>query len=200
VALFGGPALVDDGVGPVLVVSAGTADSPVVEEAVFTCRAFGVPVAELRDVGVAGLHRLVSERAAFEEASVVIVVAGMEGALPSVVGGLVAAPVIGVPTSVGYGSALGGFTALFAMLTSCAAGITVANIDNGFGAAAAASRIRRAILAHETAGSSATRPRSRDSAPGPPPADSVSGPAPADSASGPAPADAVSPALATDAS
>lgn len=158
VALLGAPTAPEDGVGPVLVVSAGTADSPVVEEAVFTCRAFGTPVAELRDVGVAGLHRLVAERAAFEGASVVIVVAGMEGALPSVVGGLVSGPVIGVPTSVGYGSALGGFTPLFAMLTSCAAGITVTNIDNGFGAAAAASRIRRAIAARATARPAETAP------------------------------------------
>jgi hypothetical protein len=131
--------------GPVLVLSAGTADEPVVEEVVFTCRALNDPVREVRDVGVAGLHRLLDARDAFDGASVAIVVAGMEGALPSVVGGLVDIPVVGVPTSVGYGAALGGLTALFAMLTSCAAGITVVNVDNGFGAAAAASRIRRQI-------------------------------------------------------
>jgi NCAIR mutase (PurE)-related protein len=136
---------------PVVVVSAGTADEPVVEEAMFTCRAFGDPVRDIRDVGVAGLHRLVAEKDAFDGASVAVVVAGMEGALPSVVGGLVDVPVIGVPTSVGYGAALGGLTPLFAMLTSCAAGVTVVNIDNGFGAAAAASRIRGLVLAAERA-------------------------------------------------
>jgi len=132
---------------PIVVVSAGTSDEPVVEEALFTCRAFGDPVRDVRDVGVAGLHRLVAEQDAFIGACAVVVIAGMEGALPSVVGGLVDVPVIGVPTSVGYGAALGGLTALLGMLTSCASGVTVVNIDSGFGGAAAASRIRRQVLA-----------------------------------------------------
>lgn len=127
--------------GTVLIVAAGTSDLPVAEEAAVTAAALGNPVARLNDVGVAGIHRLLSSAAALAEASVVIVVAGMEGALPSVVGGLVAAPVIAVPTSVGYGAAFGGLAALLGMLNSCAAGVTVVNIDNGFGAAFAASRI-----------------------------------------------------------
>jgi pyridinium-3,5-biscarboxylic acid mononucleotide synthase len=127
--------------GPILVVTAGTGDLPVAEEAATTARAFGNPVERLSDVGVAGLHRIVAGRDALDRAAVVIVVAGMEGALPSVVGGLVAVPVIAVPTSVGYGAAFGGIAALLGMLNSCAAGVTVVNIDNGFGAAAAASRI-----------------------------------------------------------
>ena len=127
--------------GTILVVSAGTSDLPVAEEAAVVAEAFGHPVARLADVGVAGLHRLLAEGERLREARVVIVVAGMEGALPSVVGGLVAVPVIAVPTSVGYGAAFGGLAALLGMLNSCAAGVTVVNIDNGFGAAAAASRI-----------------------------------------------------------
>lgn len=130
--------------GPVLVVAAGTSDLPVAEEAAVTAQAFGVRVERLTDVGVAGLHRILSAGDALDRARVVIVVAGMEGALPSVVGGLVAAPVIAVPTSVGYGASFGGLAALLGMLNSCAAGITVVNIDNGFGAAVAASRICRA--------------------------------------------------------
>lgn len=129
------------GNGTVLVVSAGTSDAPVAEEALVTAEAFGNAVDRLHDVGVAGLHRLMGEQQRLSDAAVVIVVAGMEGALPSVVGGLVAAPVIAVPTSVGYGASFGGIAALLGMLNSCAAGITVVNIDNGFGAAAAASRI-----------------------------------------------------------
>ncbi|HET7276230.1 MAG TPA: nickel pincer cofactor biosynthesis protein LarB [Longimicrobiaceae bacterium] len=127
--------------GNILVVAAGTSDLPVAEEAAVTAMAMGNPVARLTDVGVAGLHRLLGASDVLDDAAVVIVVAGMEGALPSVVGGLVAAPVIAVPTSVGYGAALSGMTALLGMLTSCASGITVVNIDNGFGAACAASRI-----------------------------------------------------------
>ena len=130
--------------GPVLVVSAGTSDLPVAEEAAVVAEAFGTCVERLVDVGVAGLHRLLSASDVLDRAKVVIVVAGMEGALPSVVGGLVAVPVIAVPTSVGYGAAFGGLAALLGMLNSCAAGVTVVNIDNGFGAAAAASRICRA--------------------------------------------------------
>jgi NCAIR mutase (PurE)-related protein len=127
--------------GAVLVVTAGTSDLPVAEEAAVTARVFGNPVERLTDVGVAGLHRILSARDALLQASVVIVVAGMEGALPSVVGGLVSCPVIAVPTSVGYGAAFGGVAALLGMLNSCASGVTVVNIDNGFGAACAASRI-----------------------------------------------------------
>ena len=129
------------GRGTVLVVTAGTADLPVAEEAAVTAEALGNPVARLTDVGVAGIHRLLRRSEALREAAVVIVVAGMDGALPSVVGGLVAVPVVAVPTSVGYGTAFGGVSALLAMLNSCASGVTVVNIDNGFGAAVAASRI-----------------------------------------------------------
>ena len=127
--------------GTVLIVTAGTSDLPVAEEAAVTAAAFGNPVERLTDVGVAGIHRLLARGDQLRSASVVIVVAGMEGALPSVVGGLVAVPVIAVPTSVGYGASFGGIAALLGMLNSCASGVTVVNIDNGFGAAAAASRI-----------------------------------------------------------
>ena len=127
--------------GPLLVVAAGTADLPVAEEAVLTAEFAGARVERLFDVGVSGLHRLLGEHERLRSAAVVIVVAGMEGALPSVVGGLVATPVIAVPTSVGYGVSFGGVAALLAMLNSCAAGVTVVNVDNGFGAAAAAVRI-----------------------------------------------------------
>jgi pyridinium-3,5-biscarboxylic acid mononucleotide synthase len=129
------------GRGTVLVVTAGTSDLPVAEEAAVTARALGNRVDRLTDVGVAGIHRLLTQTDALRSAAVVIVVAGMEGALPSVVGGLVKVPVIAVPTSVGYGASFGGIAALLAMLNSCASGVTVVNIDNGFGAAAAASRI-----------------------------------------------------------
>jgi len=125
----------------ILIVTAGTSDLPVAEEAAESAIAMGNAVARLNDVGVAGIHRLLAQGDALTRAGVVIVVAGMDGALPSVVGGLVACPVIAVPTSVGYGASLGGLAALFTMLNSCAAGVTVVNIDNGFGAAAAATRI-----------------------------------------------------------
>lgn len=127
------------------VIAAGTSDLGVAEEACGTLDIFGAPVVRVFDVGVAGLHRLLGTREQIEEADVLIVVAGMEGALPSVVGGLFRQPIIAVPTSVGYGTSLSGFTPLFAMLTSCASGITVVNIDNGFGAAMAALSIVRAI-------------------------------------------------------
>jgi pyridinium-3,5-biscarboxylic acid mononucleotide synthase len=130
--------------GTILVISAGTSDLPVAEEAAVVAEVFGHPVERLVDVGVAGLHRLLAASEQIQRARVVIVVAGMEGALPSVVGGMVSVPVIAVPTSVGYGASFGGLAALLAMLNSCAAGVTVVNIDNGFGAAAAASRICRA--------------------------------------------------------
>jgi pyridinium-3,5-biscarboxylic acid mononucleotide synthase len=127
--------------GTCLVVSAGTADLPVAEEAALCAEFLGAHVERLVDVGVSGIHRLLAEHARLADAAVVIVVAGMEGALPSVVGGLVSAPVIAVPTSVGYGTSFGGTAALLAMLNSCAAGLVVVNVDNGFGAAAAAIRI-----------------------------------------------------------
>jgi len=124
----------------VAVVTAGTSDVPVAEEAIETLRMAGIGCGRFFDVGVAGLHRLLAVLPELGKAEALIVIAGMEGALPSVVGGLVAAPVIAVPTSVGYGTALGGFTALLGMLTSCASGVTVVNIDNGFGAAMAVMR------------------------------------------------------------
>ncbi len=127
--------------GRVLVVAAGTSDLPATAEACVTLEAMGIGVDRLVDVGVAGVHRLLAARAPLEAAEVLIVAAGMEGALPSVVGGLVGAPVIALPTSVGYGASFEGLAALLAMLNSCAAGITVVNIDNGFGAAMAAARI-----------------------------------------------------------
>ena len=127
--------------GSVLVVTAGTSDLPVAEEAAVTADAMGCVAERLTDVGVAGIHRLLGSSAVLERASVIIVVAGMDGALSSVVGGLVRVPVIAVPTSVGYGAAFGGIAPLLTMLNSCAAGVTVVNIDNGFGAAVAAARI-----------------------------------------------------------
>jgi NCAIR mutase (PurE)-related protein len=129
------------GKGTILVVAAGTADLPVAEEAAVTADIMGNDVCRLFDVGVAGLHRLLSERPRLESARVIIVVAGMEGALPSVVSGLVSVPVIAVPTSVGYGASFGGIAALLGMLNSCSAGVSVVNIDNGFGAANIASLI-----------------------------------------------------------
>jgi pyridinium-3,5-biscarboxylic acid mononucleotide synthase len=129
------------GKGTILICTAGTSDLPVAEEAAVTARALSNSVERLTDVGVAGIHRLLSQTDVLRSAGVIIVVAGMEGALPSVVGGLVKVPVIAVPTSVGYGASFGGLAALLAMLNSCASGVTVVNIDNGFGAAAAASRI-----------------------------------------------------------
>ena len=133
----------DRGRGPILVVCAGTSDLPVANEAVLTARMMDNQVELIADVGVAGIHRLLDKRERLEKASVIIVVAGMEGALASVVGGLVAKPVVAVPTSVGYGAAFGGLTALLAMLNSCASGVTVVNIDNGFGAGYAAALMNR---------------------------------------------------------
>jgi hypothetical protein len=132
-----------EGKGTILVITAGTTDIPVAEEAAITAQIMGNRVETLYDVGVAGIHRLLSEREKLEAARVLIVVAGMEGALPSVVGGLVDRPVIAVPTSVGYGTSFGGITALLAMLNSCASGVAVVNIDNGFGAGYMASLINR---------------------------------------------------------
>jgi NCAIR mutase (PurE)-related protein len=132
-----------EGKGTILVITAGTTDIPVAEEAVITAQFMGNHVETLYDVGVAGIHRLLSERERLEGARVLVVVAGMEGALPSVVGGLVDRPVIAVPTSVGYGTSFGGITALLAMLNSCASGVAVVNIDNGFGAGYMASLMNR---------------------------------------------------------
>ena len=131
------------GKGTIVVVSAGTSDIPVAEEALLTARMMGNRVKEIYDVGVAGIHRLLEHREELTQARVIICVAGMEGALPSVVAGLVAAPVIAVPTSVGYGASFGGVAALLGMLNSCASNVTVVNIDNGFGAACVASCINR---------------------------------------------------------
>ena len=134
------------GRGTILVVTAGTSDLPVADEAALTARALGNRVERLTDVGVAGIHRILAGSEALAKAAVIIVVAGMDGALPSVVGGLVSTPVIAVPTSVGYGASFGGVAALLAALNSCASGVTVVNIDNGFGAAVAASRINHASI------------------------------------------------------
>ena len=131
------------GHGPIMVISAGTSDINVAEEAALCAEVFGNRVTRLYDVGVAGLHRLSAGLDSLAEAAVLIVVAGMEGALPSVVAGLLDKPVIAVPTSVGYGTAFGGLTALLGMLNSCSSGVTVVNIDNGFGAALAATLINR---------------------------------------------------------
>jgi hypothetical protein len=131
------------GVGEIAVVTAGTSDIPVAEEAALTAEAMGNRVKRVWDVGVAGIHRVLAERSLLQRARVAIVVAGMEGALPSVVGGLVSVPVIAVPTSIGYGASFGGVAALLGMLNSCASNVTVVNIDNGFGAGFVASLINR---------------------------------------------------------
>jgi NCAIR mutase (PurE)-related protein len=135
------PTRVELGGGTVMVVTAGTSDLPVAEEAAAVLEAMGARVERMHDIGVAGLHRVLAASEQLGRAAAVIVVAGMEGALPSVVGGMVAAPVIAVPTSIGYGASFGGVAALLGMLNSCAPGVTVVNIDNGFGAAMAAVRL-----------------------------------------------------------
>ena len=145
VYLRGNESAVNPRYANVLIATAGTGDIPVAEEAAVTARAFGNPVEQLYDVGVAGIHRLFRESDALERAGIIIVVAGMEGALPSVIGGLVSVPVIAVPTSVGYGASFGGLAALLGMLNSCASGMSVMNIDNGFGAACAATRINQLL-------------------------------------------------------
>ena len=137
------------GNGTILIVTAGTSDLPVAEEAQESAQMMGSRAELLTDVGVAGIHRILLQNTRLREAAVIIVVAGMEGALPSVVGGLVDVPVIAVPTSVGYGASFGGISALLGMLNSCASGVTVVNIDNGFGAAFAACRINRLYSTHE---------------------------------------------------
>ena len=140
---LGEPPAPPPGQGAICIVSAGTADLPVAEEAAVTAEFLGNRVTRLYDVEVAGLHRLLENIEKLQAAAVLVVVAGMEGALPSVIGGLVDRPVIAVPTSVGYGASFNGLAALLAMLNSCAAGVTVVNIDNGFGAAAAATLVNR---------------------------------------------------------
>jgi NCAIR mutase (PurE)-related protein len=129
--------------GTVTVVSAGTSDEPVAAEAAFVARTYGAEVCRVRDVGVAGIHRLLPDFGTLDSADCLVVVAGMEGALPSVIGGLVGTPLVAVPTSVGYGASFGGIAALLAMLNSCAPGVTVVNIDNGFGAGVFAARVAR---------------------------------------------------------
>jgi NCAIR mutase (PurE)-related protein len=129
--------------GCVAVLAAGTSDGPVADEAALTARVFGAAVERVDDVGVAGLHRLIAARPVLDRADCLVVVAGMEGALPSVVGGLVGTPLVAVPTSVGYGASFGGIAALLAMLNACAPGVTVVNIDNGFGAGVFAARVAR---------------------------------------------------------
>ena len=131
------------GRGSIAIVSAGTCDLPVAEEAACCAEVMGNDIVRIYDVGVSGLHRVMSHRETLEEAEVVVVVAGMEGALPSVVGGLISRPIVAVPTSIGYGTSFKGITPLLSMLNSCAPGVSVVNIDNGFGAAFAATRINR---------------------------------------------------------
>ena len=137
------------GIGKISVVTAGTSDIPVAEEAALTAEAMGNRVERVWDVGVAGIHRVLAERAMLQRARVVIVAAGMEGALPSVVGGLVSVPVVAIPTSIGYGASFGGLAALLGMLNSCASNVTVVNIDNGFGAGFVGSLINRKWTASE---------------------------------------------------
>ncbi|GAB2639233.1 nickel pincer cofactor biosynthesis protein LarB [Kribbella swartbergensis] len=136
--------------GTVAVVAAGTSDAPVAAEAATTARVFGAGVEVINDVGVAGLHRIMGVRDRLDAADCLIVVAGMEGALPSVVGGLVGVPLVAVPTSVGYGASFGGIAALLGMLNSCAPGVTVVNIDNGFGAGVFAARVARRSAPRDT--------------------------------------------------
>ncbi len=138
-----------DGLGLVLVVSAGTSDAPVAAEALITARVHGARAERIDDVGVAGIHRLLAVRDRFEQADALVVVAGMEGALPSVVGGLTGVPLVAVPTSTGYGTGVGGFAALLAMLNSCAPGVVVVNVDNGYGAGVHAARVARRAAVRE---------------------------------------------------
>jgi NCAIR mutase (PurE)-related protein len=154
--------------GHVCIVSAGTSDAPVAREAAITTRVYGAGAVELTDVGVAGVHRLLAVKERLDDADCLIVVAGMEGALPSVVGGLTGVPLVAVPTSVGYGASFGGIAALLAMLNSCAAGVTVVNIDNGYGAGVFAARVARraapAVPRPGSAPSDVTDTASRDAA------------------------------------
>jgi NCAIR mutase (PurE)-related protein len=152
-----------DPVGTVAVISAGTSDAPVAAEAALTARVHGAGVARVNDVGVAGLHRIMAVREDLDAADCLVVVAGMEGALPSVVGGLTGTPLVAVPTSVGYGASFGGIAALLGMLNSCAPGVTVVNIDNGFGAGVFAARVARNARPHPD--SSAVAPPGSDAVP-----------------------------------
>ncbi|HYJ67993.1 MAG TPA: nickel pincer cofactor biosynthesis protein LarB [Nocardioidaceae bacterium] len=162
--------------GRVYIVSAGTSDAPVAREAAITTRVYGAEAVELSDVGVAGVHRLLAVKQQLDDADCLIVVAGMEGALPSVVGGLTGVPLVAVPTSVGYGASFGGIAALLAMLNSCAAGVTVVNIDNGYGAGVFAARVaRRSARAADGATASGSR---RDCASSPTPSTSLDRPEP----------------------
>jgi NCAIR mutase (PurE)-related protein len=149
-ALVNPPAPVDPSPGrpPVAIISAGTSDASVAAEALITLRSMSVPAISINDVGIAGLHRLLHHVPVLQSCCAIVAIAGMEGALPSVVGGLVACPVFAVPTSVGYGANLAGLTPLLAMLNSCASNVTVVNIDNGFGAALSASLVHQQILKH----------------------------------------------------
>ena len=150
------------GVGSIAVVTAGTSDIPVAEEAALTAEAMGNHVERVWDVGVAGIHRVMAERALLRRSRVVVVAAGMEGALPSVVGGLVSVPVVAVPTSIGYGASFGGVAALLGMLNSCSSNVTVVNIDNGFGAGFVASLINRRWEREESPKSKVESPRSHN--------------------------------------
>jgi pyridinium-3,5-biscarboxylic acid mononucleotide synthase len=147
--IVGTPPEPAQGLQTIPIMTAGTSDLPVAEEALLTCKALGHPAVAINDVGVAGLHRLEPHLPILRKASAVVCIAGMEGALPSVIGGLIQAPIIAVPTSVGYGASFAGVTALLSMLTSCASGVTVVNIDNGFGAAYSACLINRLGVIHE---------------------------------------------------
>ncbi len=147
-AIVNEPGPAEDADPRVLVISAGTADQPVAEEAMMTLRSMRVPAHRVVDVGVSGLHRLLAHVETLQRACAIIVVAGMEGALPSVVGGLVGCPVFAVPTSVGYGANFGGLAALLGMLNSCAPNVTVVNIDNGFGAAMVAGLVHQQVMKH----------------------------------------------------
>ena len=139
------PSAVEIAIRPVALVCAGTSDLPVMEEAALTLRAMNVPVVRLTDVGVSGLHRLLPHVETLQSCCAVVAIAGMEGALPSVIGGLVACPVFAVPTSVGYGASMGGLVAMLAMLNSCASNVSVVNIDNGFGAAYSAALVYKQV-------------------------------------------------------
>jgi len=146
---------------PVAVVSAGTADAPVAAEAMITLRSMSVPAIPITDVGIAGLHRLLHHVPTLQNCCTIVAIAGMEGALPSVVGGLVSCPVFAVPTSIGYGANLSGLAPLFAMLNSCASNVTVVNIDNGFGAALSASLVHHQILKHQSPSNPTPSPSGR---------------------------------------
>jgi NCAIR mutase (PurE)-related protein len=151
-ALINPPMLLDPSPSrpPIAIISAGTSDAPIAAEALITLRSMSVPAIQITDVGIAGLHRLLHHVPTLQSCCAIVAIAGMEGALPSVIGGLVPCPVFAVPTSIGYGANLAGLTPLLAMLNSCASNVTVVNIDNGFGAALSASLVHHQILKHTT--------------------------------------------------